>query len=248
MIPPTLSLTPETAVNPTGTSYTVTAELKDSTGAPVPSASIVFEVSGANPQPNATRTTGSDGKATFSWTGTNAGGDSITACLDGNGNGDCDPGEVTDTASKTWRSDGPAPIAGWMAGEGRLWDGTKKLDYAYVLDCDANKAPKFKGLNGQTLVVGDVTSNTCTDDPAKTPAKSDAPFDTMEGAGTGTLGSTAVKVEWKFVDGGVEGSGDSAKVVVKNATTDAVLFNSEAAPIPSFGGGTRAGRNTANKP
>jgi hypothetical protein len=162
--------------------------------------------------------------------------------------GECDPGEVTDTASKTWTSGGPVAIAGWMAGEGRLRDGTKKMDYAYVLDCDATKAPKFKGLNGQTLVVGDVTSNTCTDDPAKTPAKSDAPFDTMEGSGTGTLGSTAVKVEWKFVDGGVAGSGDSAKIVVKNATTDAVLFSSEAAPIPSYGGGTREGRNTANKP
>ncbi|MGH3006864.1 MAG: Ig-like domain-containing protein [Gaiellaceae bacterium] len=108
VIPPTLALTPETATNTVGESHTVTAELKDSAGNPVPGASIVFEVSGANPQPAATRTTGADGKATFTYTGTNAGGDVITACLDGNGNGACDVGEVTDTAAKTWEAGQPS--------------------------------------------------------------------------------------------------------------------------------------------
>ena len=102
VIPPTLTLSPETATNPVNTSHTVTAELRDSAGNPVPGASIVFEISGANPQPAATRTTAADGNATFTYTGTNSGDDAIKACLDGNGSGTCEDGEVTDTGAKTW--------------------------------------------------------------------------------------------------------------------------------------------------
>ena len=102
VIPPTLTLTPETATNPINTAHTVTAELKDSLGNPVPGSDIVFEVSGSNPQPAVTKTTGADGKATHTYTGTSAGGDTIKACLDGNGNDACDADEVTDTATKTW--------------------------------------------------------------------------------------------------------------------------------------------------
>jgi Big-like domain-containing protein len=109
VIPPTLTLSPKTATNPTGTPHTVTAELKSSAGTPVPGASIVFEVTGVNPQPAATRTTGADGKATFTYTGTTAGDDAIKACLDNSGNGACDTGEVTDTAAKTWTGGGGGP-------------------------------------------------------------------------------------------------------------------------------------------
>lgn len=102
VIPPTLTLTPESATNPINSEHTVTAELKDSLGSPVPGSDIVFEVSGANPQPAVTKTTGTDGKASHAYTGTSAGVDTIKACLDGNGNDACDAGEVTDTATKTW--------------------------------------------------------------------------------------------------------------------------------------------------
>ncbi|HET6830811.1 MAG TPA: Ig-like domain-containing protein [Solirubrobacterales bacterium] len=108
VIPPTLALTPETASNPVNTPHTVTAELKDNLGNPVPGSDIVFEVSGANPQPAATVTTGSDGTATHTYTGTSAGTDTIKACLDNNGNDACDTGEVTDTATKTWTGAGNA--------------------------------------------------------------------------------------------------------------------------------------------
>ena len=106
VIPPTLTLTPETASNPINTAHTVTAELKDNLGNPVPGSKVVFEVSGANPQAAVTATTGVDGKATDTYTGTSAGDDTIKACLDNNGNDACDPGEVTDTAAKTWTAAG----------------------------------------------------------------------------------------------------------------------------------------------
>ena len=106
VVPPTLTLTPETASNPINTAHTVTAELKDNLGNPVPGSKVVFEVCGANPQAAVTATTGIDGKATDTYTGTSAGDDTIKACLDNNGNDACDPGEVTDTAAKTWTAAG----------------------------------------------------------------------------------------------------------------------------------------------
>jgi hypothetical protein len=102
VIPPTLELTPETATNPVNTEHTVTATLEDNAGNPVPGSDIVFEVSGANPQAAVTKTTAADGTATHAYTGTNAGTDTIKACLDSNGNDACDTGEVTDTATKIW--------------------------------------------------------------------------------------------------------------------------------------------------
>ena len=154
------------------------------------------------------------------------------------------------TAPITVTQGQPPQSIGWMAGEGRLTSGASYLDYAYVLDCNADRPnPKFKGKRNSTAFnVTDITSISCTDDPNVTPAKSNAPFDTMQGTGTGTLGSTAVIVEFKFVDGGVDGNGDSAAITIKRASDSVVLFQSSAAPIPAFGGGTRAGRNTANPP
>lgn len=102
VIPPTLDLTPATASHTVGTSHTVTAELKDSSGSPVPNAALVFEVAGANQQAPSAKTTDADGKATFTYTGSNAGDDTITACLDNNGNTACDANEVTDKAAKRW--------------------------------------------------------------------------------------------------------------------------------------------------
>jgi hypothetical protein len=247
VIPPTLTLTPADATNPVGTSHEVTAELKDSSSNPIAGADILFSVSGANPQPITKKTTGADGKAKYSYTGVNTGDDVITACYDANQNGACERGEVTATAKKKWVAAGPK---GRMVGEGRLTSGADKLDFAYVLDCDnsKNSPPKFQGkLNSSTFKVTSVTSVTCTDDPTKTPAEA-ANFDTQEGSGLGTLGTTSVKVTWKFVDGGPAGSGDSTKIEIRNASTDALLFSKTEAPPGPFGGGTRGGRNTATPP
>jgi hypothetical protein len=106
VIPPTLTLSPKTDINTVGDSHTVTAELRDSAGNPVPGAPIVFEVTGANTA-SGTDTTDADGKATFTYTGTTAGDDLITACLDGNASRACDAGEITDTAAKTWEAGAP---------------------------------------------------------------------------------------------------------------------------------------------
>jgi protocatechuate 3,4-dioxygenase beta subunit len=100
-----LTLTPATAQNPVGSSHTVTAHLADN-NVPVNGASILFSVAGANTAAGA-RTTNTSGEATFTYSGSNAGADTITACWDENTNGACDPTESTATATKVWEGAGP---------------------------------------------------------------------------------------------------------------------------------------------
>ena len=108
VIPPTLTLTPESATSATGAAHSLTATLTDSGGTPVPGAQIAFAVAGANPA-GGRGTTDSSGRAGFTYTGPNAGDDTITACLDADNSGTCDPGEVTDTATKRWETPPPPP-------------------------------------------------------------------------------------------------------------------------------------------
>ncbi len=97
-----LGLTPPTATNFTGTSHTVTATLT-ANGSPLAGRKILFTVSGAN-SASGSGTSDAAGQASFSYTGTNPGDDTITACADINNNGSCDPEEPTATAQKTWEA------------------------------------------------------------------------------------------------------------------------------------------------
>src|SRR5205823_6101992 len=66
-------------------------------------ATVHFTVTGANPT-SGTGTTNSSGKATFEYTGTHTGQDTIVACYDADKNGTCgDNGDATSNrATKTW--------------------------------------------------------------------------------------------------------------------------------------------------
>ena len=100
-VKPVLTLTPEDADNPIGTSHTVTATVL--TGPfPVDGEDVVFTVTGANPT-SGSAVTDLAGVATFTYTGTNPGLDTITAFLDEDGDGIQDPDETAmDTATKEW--------------------------------------------------------------------------------------------------------------------------------------------------
>jgi RHS repeat-associated protein/uncharacterized repeat protein (TIGR01451 family) len=74
-----LVLTPAIAgPNVKGTSQTLTATLKDAAGVPIPNATVQFNVTGANPT-NGTGTTDASGAATFTYSGANAGADTVQA-------------------------------------------------------------------------------------------------------------------------------------------------------------------------
>jgi hypothetical protein len=107
VIPPTLSLTPDSGSSVAGGSHEVTATLTSSGGTTVPGAKIIFAVAGVNATGGAGTTDG-NGQAGFAYTGATAGDDTITACLDANDSGACETAEVTDTATKHW-DDAPPP-------------------------------------------------------------------------------------------------------------------------------------------
>jgi uncharacterized repeat protein (TIGR01451 family) len=90
-----LDLQPKTATNDVGTSHTVTATLTLN-GVAQSGQTIDFSVSGANTASGSALTNAS-GEATFTYTGANAGTDTITATYSKNGNV-----LATDTAEKTW--------------------------------------------------------------------------------------------------------------------------------------------------
>jgi hypothetical protein len=95
-----LALTPATAEGQTGTPHTVTATVTNQDG-PIVGGSILFAVSGAN-SGSGNGVTDSAGEASHTYTGTNQGIDTISACYDRDGTGVCEPGELTATASMTW--------------------------------------------------------------------------------------------------------------------------------------------------
>jgi hypothetical protein len=93
-----LSLEPPSAVNEVDSDHTVTARLT-ANGWPLEGEWIHFLVTGAN-SASGERVTDSGGEADFTYTGTAAGIDTITACLDENHNCLCDTEELTTKAMK----------------------------------------------------------------------------------------------------------------------------------------------------
>jgi hypothetical protein len=110
-----LTLSPPHATNPVGTEHCVTANLVDGDGNPVEGADITFTVTGANPG-GGNAVTDVNGDATWCYTGTNAGQDTIVATAEDPEN----PGQILTSHEvyKDWE-DGVPPkvpgITGWGA-------------------------------------------------------------------------------------------------------------------------------------
>ena len=77
--PAQITLTPKVATNVVGNQHCVTATVEDSLANPTPGITVIFSVSGANPQPNASAPTDTSGQASSCYTGTVTGNDSISA-------------------------------------------------------------------------------------------------------------------------------------------------------------------------
>ena len=137
--PATLTLTPHTATNEVGQQHCVTATVKDSSAHTLSGVTVRFSVTG----PGATsgsKTTGSNGQATFCYTSSLPGNDSIVAYADTNGNNMQDMGEPSDTATKTWTLPSSTPVCeatitsgGWiiaMNGDRANFGGNARSDSA----------------------------------------------------------------------------------------------------------------------
>jgi phage gp45-like len=98
-----IKLTPQEAFNPLGLNHVVTATIKDNTAAPVSGAQVSFTVTaGPNTGSTGTATTDANGVATFAYTSSSEGLDTIQACFV-----DQDQQTKCDTATKLWDSTRP---------------------------------------------------------------------------------------------------------------------------------------------
>jgi hypothetical protein len=97
----TLSLEPQTATNTVGQQHCVTATVRSASGSPLSDVIVRFRVSGAHTT-SGSGLTNSSGQAAFCYTEATTGTDSIKAFADFDKDGVQDPGEPSDTASKTW--------------------------------------------------------------------------------------------------------------------------------------------------
>ena len=108
--PDAISLDPASDVNPVGTDHTVEATVTEA-GSPSSGVQVLFFFeSGANCGQqyscdsfyDLSQTTGTDGKASFTFHGYVAGSDTIKAVLDANANFAADPEELFDIATNQW--------------------------------------------------------------------------------------------------------------------------------------------------
>jgi hypothetical protein len=104
--PFTLTLEPPADTNEVGNPHTVTATVRDFALQPVPGVTVRFSVTGANTA-SGSDVTDANGQATFTYTGTVAGLDTISAFADTNNSGTQDAGEPSGVATKLW-TPGPA--------------------------------------------------------------------------------------------------------------------------------------------
>jgi len=99
-------LSPASATNPLNTKHTVTATVQDDDGKPVVGKIVTFTITaGPHAPATGTATTGADGKAQFTYTGTIVGTDTLIASFVDDSGKTLTSNEVT----KTWKDDGPIP-------------------------------------------------------------------------------------------------------------------------------------------
>jgi protocatechuate 3,4-dioxygenase beta subunit len=151
--PATLTLTPETATNQVGVEHCVTAHVTDADGAPVPDVTVDFSVSGAN-SASGQATTDANGDATFCYTGTNAGVDTITATAEGGSN-------PSDTATKKYTPGPPATLT-LTPKIATNPVGTQHCVTAHVVDAYGNPVSGVTvvfNVSGSDATGGSVTTN-----------------------------------------------------------------------------------------
>ena len=119
---PNLSVTPTTDTNPVGTPHTVTAKVTNPDDSPRQGVTVEFVVTGANAGATGTCDPAScvsdaNGEVKFTYTGTSAGDDTISASIEVDGS------RQTATAAKTWTA------TGGECSDGIDNDGDGKIDF-----------------------------------------------------------------------------------------------------------------------
>lgn len=134
----TLTLTPETAERSTGQSYTATAEVRDQIERPLSGVSVHFEVTGANPQ-SADETTDAGGHAELTYTGQNAGTDTVTATV----------AALSDTATVEWNALIPTTLETTLTHDHVV--AGQQVSYAFPQHHTATATAAVKDQNGDLM-------------------------------------------------------------------------------------------------
>jgi hypothetical protein len=221
----TINATPPTDTNPVGSPHTVTAAVESNAPDGEPNGKdVLFTVTGANSESGSDTISG--GEAQFTYTGDNAGDDTITACFDLDDDGVCDGDEPTATAVKTWEDAG---VDGRMVSNARRGVAT----FASIIDCSAAVAnsrsrPFTVQWSGNTFRLSSVTAVSCFNDPgfAPSPAPATLAFDTQEGTGAGRVnGVSGYTLEWRLEDRGAPSPGDRARLRITRNSGSVVVLN-----------------------
>jgi hypothetical protein len=145
----TLTLSPPTATKTVGTTDTVTATITNPGGS-ISGQTVNFSVAGANTA-SGTGVTNASGQATFSYTGTNAGTDTVTATF----------GSATGTASVTWTSPTSTQISTSLSGGGQSGAAISVPPGTPVTDT-ATLAGSNVATAGGTVTYTAYSNSTCT--------------------------------------------------------------------------------------
>jgi Tol biopolymer transport system component len=145
-VPATVTLSPPDAVNPVGTSHTVTGTVKDLFGNPVSGVTVRFTVTGSV---NAAGSCVTDpiGQCAFTYDGPALpGADAISAYADSDGDGVQGAGEPIGEATKSWLL--PSSTPGQASGGGNIADSAgNKIAFGFSAKNENN------GLQGQCNLV-----------------------------------------------------------------------------------------------
>ena len=163
--PASLTLSPPSATNKAGEEHCVTATVRDAGGNPLPGVLVRFSVSGAN-SAGGSDTTDANGEATFCYTGTNPGSDTISAFADVKTNGTDDGASEPDgTASKTYVAAAPATLE-LTPPTATNPVGSQHCLTAHVEDAFGNPTPGITvrfSTSGSTSASGSATTNSTGD-------------------------------------------------------------------------------------
>jgi hypothetical protein len=124
-----------------------------------------------------------------------------------------------------------------------------RVTFGYELHCQPEKGdipgPNNLEVNfstGEHFHLTTLTKAVCSGPDATTP---NAPFNTLTGAGSGTLNGEAAMIRFVLVDNGEPGTQDTAKFVITVDSWEKALY---CGPKTLEGGNNQAHQATGNKP
>lgn len=117
-----------------------------------------------------------------------------------------------------------------MTGGGSVFtDEGNRVTHGFQLRCDVENTPQRLQVNfgGNRFHLLELTSAECSEN-GLTEQPPEAGFDTYEGEGTGRFnGEEGATIEFTFTDDGEPGDGDTASIVIRDASGDVVLTVSD---------------------